>query len=135
MSGKRWIAALLIGLACSVPAYAEPLSGPAARLDAPLEAMLERGELLSGVVTEQDVALLFAHLKAALLAASTGREAPSVDELNRRAEEIGREFKARGMLAGLLLLNALEARARQLLRDGPPRPSLPPVRPYTPIQY
>ena len=132
MHVRRWMAALLIGLASAVTASAEPLSGPAARLDAQLEAMLERGELLSGVVTDQDVVLLFAHLKAALLAASTGREAPSADEINRRAEEIGRELKARGMLAGLLLLNALEARARELLRDPPPRPLAPPVRPYPP---
>ena len=135
MNGKRWMAALLIALAWAVPACAEPpLSGPAARLDAQLEALLERGELLSGVVTEQDIALLFAHLKAALLAAATGREAPPADELNRRAEEIGRELKARGTLAGLLLLNAIEARTRQLMREAPPRPLPPPVRAYTPVR-
>ena len=134
MRSRNWMAGMLIGLAWSVAGHAEPLSGPGARMDAQLEAMLERGELLAGVLTEQDVALLFAHLKAALLAAATGREAPSADELNKRAEAIGRELKARGMLAGLLLLNAIEAHARQLMRDAPPRPVLPPVRPFTPVQ-
>jgi hypothetical protein len=113
---------------------AEPLSGPAARLDAQLEAMLERGELLSGVVTEQDVVLVFAHLRAVLLAASTGGEPPSAEEIHRRAEAIGRELKARGMVAGLLVLNALEARIRERMRETPRRPELPPVRPFAPNQ-
>ena len=124
-----WSAAILAGLACSGPCVAEPLSAPAARLDAQIEAMLERGDLLKGVVTEQDVALLFAHLRATLLAASTGGEAPSAEELNRRFEAIGRELRARGMLAGLILLNVLEAQARQLVREAPARPAPPPARP------
>ena len=125
----RWTAVILTGLACTGPCLAEPLSGPAARLDAQIEAMLERGELLRGVVTEQDVALLFSHLRAVLLAASSGGEAPSAAEINRRAEAIGRELKARGMLAGLLLLTALEAQARELVREAPARPVPPPARP------
>ena len=125
----RWAAAILTGLACTGPCLAEPLSGPAARLDAQIEAMLERGELLRGVVTEQDVALLFSHLRAVLLAASTGGEAPSAAEINRRAEAIGRELKARGMLAGLLLLTALEAQAREWVREAPARAVPPPARP------
>jgi hypothetical protein len=125
----RWAAVILTGLACTGPCRAEPLSAPAARLDAQIEAMLERGELLKGVVTEQDVALLFAHLRAVLLATSTGGETPSAAELNRRLEAIGRELKARGMLAGLLLLTALEAQARELVREPPARPVMPPVRP------
>ena len=125
----RWVATILIGFACSAPSQAEPLSGPAARLDAQIEAMLERGELLRGVVTEQDVALLFSHLRAVLLAASAGGAAPSADEINRRAEAIGKELRARGMLAGLLLLTALEAQARELVREAPARPVPPPARP------
>lgn len=124
---RHWIAGLLLGLACAAPCAAgEPLSGPAARLDAQLEAMLERGELLRGIVTEQDVALLFEHLRAALLAGYAGGEAPSAAEIHRRAEAIRRELQARGMLAGLLLLNAIEERARQLVREAQPRP---PARP------
>jgi hypothetical protein len=129
MRNGRWLATILIGFACSGPCLAEPLSGPAARLDAQIEAMLERGELLRGVVTEQDVALLFSHLRAVLLAASTGGVAPSADEINRRAEAIGKELKARGMLAGLLLLTALEAQAREWVREAPARPVPPPARP------
>ncbi len=125
MRSAHWVATTIMVLACSAPCLAEPLSGPAARLDAQLEAMLERGELLKGVVTEQDVALLFEHLRAVLSAASTGGEPPSADEIRRRAEAIRRELKARGMLAGLLLLNALEERARQAVRDNPPRAGSP----------
>ena len=127
------VATILMALACSAPCGAEPLSGPAARLDAQLEAM-ERGDLLRGLVSEQDVSLVFAHLRAVLLAASTGGEPPSAEEIHRRAEAIGRELKARGMLAGLLLLNAIEARVRERMRETPGRPELPPVRPFAPNQ-
>ncbi len=125
----RGAVTVTIALACSAPGLAEPLSGPAARLDAQIESMIEGRELLRGVVTEQDVALLFAHLRAALLAASTGGEPPSAEEIRRRAEAIRRELKARGMLAGLQLLNVLEERARQMVREAPSRPVLPPARP------
>ena len=130
MRTANFLVTIAMAAACSAPCAAqEPLSGPAARLDAQLEAMFERGELLRGVVTEQDVALLFAHLRAMLLARSTGSTPPSAEELNRRAEVIGRELKARGMLAGLLMLTALEERARQLVREAPPPPGSPPARP------
>ena len=129
MRHVRWAAVILTGLACTGPCLAEPLSAPAARLDAQIDAMLERGELLRGVVTEQDVALLFSHLRSVLLAASTGGAAPSPDEISRRAEAIGKELKARGMLAGLLLLTALEAQAREWVREAPARPVMPPARP------
>jgi hypothetical protein len=132
MRRTHWLAAILVAAACAGPCLAEPLSPPAARLEAQLEA-LERGELLRGLVTEQDVTLLFDHLRAALLASATGGKAPPADELNRRAEAIGRELKARGWLAGLLLLNALESHARELAREAPRRP--PPVRPDVPMPY
>jgi hypothetical protein len=124
-----WITIVLLGLACSVPSHAQQLSGPAARLDAQLEAMFERGEWLKGVVTEEDVSLLFAHLRAVLLATSTGAPPPVASvELNRRLEAIGKELKGRGMLVGLLLLNSMEAQAKELVREAPAR-SVPPARP------
>jgi hypothetical protein len=128
------MAVLALLVLAAPPALADPLSGPAARLDAEIDAMVERGDLLAGVVTEQDVGLLFEHLRAALIAAAAGREPPPATRLNRRAEEIARELKARGLLGGLLLLEAAEARARQWLRENPSRrPALPPQRSYTPV--
>jgi hypothetical protein len=93
-------------------------------------------ELLRGAIRESDVSLLLDYLRAAALAATEGREPPPPPrELERRAEELGNELKARGTLAALLLLSALEGKAKTLLREGapPPRQALPPVVPYTPI--
>jgi hypothetical protein len=39
----------------------------------------------------------------------------------------------RGALTVLLLLKALEAEAKQMLREPAPRRSLPPVTPFTPV--
>jgi hypothetical protein len=75
------------------------------------------------VVRDEDVSLLFAHLRTALLAASEGREAPVPEELNRRAEAIGAELRARGLLTGLLFLTAFEAFARQTVRDALANPA------------
>src|SRR5262245_23455520 len=83
-----------------------------------VEPMLDPKVLLQGVVREEDLALLFAHLRAALLASYQGRDAPAPEELNRRMEAISGELKTRGALAGLLLLTAFETAARQALREA-----------------
>ncbi len=114
MSARPWIAMALLGLACAAPVHAGEKPDPYARI----EALLNPGVLLQGVVREQDVSLLFAHLRAALLAAYEGRDAPPPEELNRRVEAIAAELKTRGTLAGLLLLTAFEAAARQALREA-----------------
>jgi hypothetical protein len=111
---RTLIASGAFGLALAVPAQAGEKPDSFARI----EALLNPRVLLQGVVREEDVSLLFAHLRAALLAASEGREAPPPDELNRRAEAIGAELKTRGTLAGLLFLTAFEAAARQAVREA-----------------
>jgi hypothetical protein len=93
-------------------------------------------QLLQGVVREGDVSLFLDYLRAAMLAAAEGREPPPPPkELERRAEELSSELKARGTLAALLLLSALEEKTKALLREGAPpsRQALPPVVPYVPI--
>jgi len=106
----------VLGLALAAPAQAGDKDRPDPFVQ--IEALLNSKFLLQGVLREEDVALLFAHVRAALLAASEGREPPSSEELNRRAEAIGAEMKARGTLAGLLLLTAFEAAARQAVREA-----------------
>jgi hypothetical protein len=118
MTTRGWIAIALLGAACAAPAQAGEKPDPFAQV----EALLNPGVLLQGVVREEDVTLLFAHLRAALLAAREGREAPAPEELNRRMEAIAAEMKTRGTLAGLLLLTAFEATARQALREALPAP-------------
>ena len=94
---------------------------PVLRVDPALDPRI----LLHGVVRDEDLALLFAHVRASLLAAAEGRQPPPTDELNRRMEAIGGELRARGMFAGLLMLSAFESAARQALREALAAP--PPV--------
>ena len=105
-------AVLILGLAA--PAGAGERPDPFAQLD----PLLNPAILLQGVVREEDISLLFAHLRTALIASYQGREAPAPEELNRRLEAIGGELKARGALAGLAFLTAFEAAARQALQDA-----------------
>ena len=104
-----------LGLALAAPAQAEQkTTDPFAQLD----ALMRSGALVRGVVREEDVTLLFDHLRATILAASQGREAPPPPEaLGRRGEEIATEVKVRGTAASLLMLNAFEAVAGQVVRD------------------
>ena len=102
-----------LALALAVPSHAADKPDPFAQLD----TLLSSGALFQGLVREDDVSLLFTHLREALAAAYAGRQAPPTDELNRRVEVLAGELKARGTLAGLLLLNAFEAAAREAVRD------------------
>lgn len=125
------IVTIVLTLACSAPAVAHE-----DRTRDPMTA-LEPGRLTQGSLRESDIALLLDYLRAAILAAAEGREpAPPPEELERRAQELSEELKARGTLAALLVLDALEKQARALMREGAPpsrRNTLPPTVPYTPV--
>lgn len=110
---RRILCAAFLSAALIAPAHAEG-NDPFAQL----ETLLDPKVLLKSVIREDDVSLLFAHLRAALLAAAEGRQAPVPEALNQRAEAIGNELKLRGALAGLLLLTAFEAAARQAVREA-----------------
>jgi hypothetical protein len=127
MRVRTLIVAGILGLAVALPAHAAEQDA-AAEYEALLEQMMTPQAWLGGRVTESDVELLFAYLKASLAAASQGREVPVPEELKRRAEAIGRGFQNHGMFTGLLLLHALEARAQQAVREAQPdhEPSTPP---------
>jgi hypothetical protein len=106
----------LLAAALAAPAHAQ--QQPKADPFAQLEALLNSGALVRGVVREEDVTLLFDHIRASILAASQGREAPPPPEaIARRGEEIGTELKVRGTAASLILLNAFETVTRQVVRD------------------
>jgi hypothetical protein len=107
------VALALIAGIVTAPASAGERTQPLPQIESTLDPRL----LLQGVVREEDLALLFAHLRAALLASYQGREGPSAEDLNRRMEVIGSELRARGMIAGMLLLATLEAAARQAVRE------------------
>ena len=115
------ISAMVLMLGLAAPASAEDRADPFAGV----ETLLDPKVLLQGVLREEDVSLLIAQLRAALLASYQGREAPAAEDLNRRLEAIGGEMKAHGAVAGLVLLTAFEAAARQALREAL---ALPPPR-------
>jgi len=73
MKLRRLISALVSGMALSVSAHAaerDPFSGP--------ESLLTPQVLLGGLVNEKDVSLLFAHLRASMLATAVGQEPPPI---------------------------------------------------------
>ena len=109
----------LAALLSAAPARAQTPPDLISPFDAALiESLISPRSLLGEVVTERDLDLFFAHLKASMLAASSGTEPPvPSDELKQRAEAIGKTLRTRGTLAALVLLEALEASARQRLRE------------------
>ena len=115
----RLMAVMALGLALTAPAQAEQKTDPFAQL----EALMNSGVLFRGVIRDEDVTLLFDHIRAVLKASTEGGELPPPEALNQRAEEIAMELRARGSIAGMLLLNALETAARQALREAFPPPT------------
>ena len=113
-----WLVALA-GLVAAAPVRAQTPPDIISPFDAALiESLISPRALVGEVVTERDLDLLFAHLKASILAAAAGAEPPAPPaELAQRADAIGRALRMRGSLAALVLLDALEAGARQRLRE------------------
>jgi hypothetical protein len=113
MKLQKLITALALGATLTAPALADqrdPLAG--------LEPLLTPQALFGGLVTESDVALLFAHVRAAMLAAAEGREPPPPPEaLNRRIETAGEELRVRGTFIGLALSLAMERVVRDAVRE------------------
>lgn len=117
MNLPRQIAALVLGAAISAPlssplyaAERDPLAG--------LEGLLTPQVLMGGLVSENDVSLLFVHLRASMLATAEGREPPVMPEaLIRRMDAAGSELQVRGTLIGLVLSQVLERAARDAVRD------------------
>src|SRR5262249_20718592 len=124
-----WLSMALAGLIAAAPARAGGPPDLISPFDAQLvESLISPRALLGDVVTERDLARLLAHVRAAILAAAAGAAPPPVPaELNQRAEVIGKALRARGTVAALVLLDALEASARQRLRELPKQPPLPPA--------
>lgn len=121
MKAHRLIPALAMALAMSAQVQADdrgPLAG--------IEPLLDPKVLFGGLVTEGDISMLFAHLRASMLAASEGREPPSLPQaLSRRFETAGDDLRIRGTLLGLVLSQTLE----RALRDALRQPGFPAVNP------
>lgn len=99
-------------------------------------ARLEPQLLFGGMIRDSDVTLLFDYLRQSMAAAARGDQPPPQEELRRRAEALGHDLRTRGALAALMLLNALEASAREALCEPAPRarPLPPPTVPFVPVR-
>ena len=75
--------------------------------------------LFKGIIREDDISMLFKHLRESMAASARGEQAPEPsDAFNRRAEVVQREMAARdGVLMGIML-SAFEAAAQQIVREG-----------------
>ena len=121
----RFIAAGLLGVALAAPVGAQA-KDPLAEFEARLRE-LEPQRWIGRSVNEADVKKFFDWMRASVLAAAQGREAPPPPEdLRQKAETLSRELAVQGALTGLALLDALEESARRALREAQqPAPPLP----------
>jgi len=74
--------------------------------------------LFKGIIREDDVTLLFQHLRESMAAAARGEEAQESAAVKRRTEAIQREVAARASVVAGALLSALESAAKQMVREG-----------------
>ena len=74
--------------------------------------------LFKGIIREDDVSLLFRHLRESMAASARGEEAQPSEAMQRRTEQIQREVAARGSVLVGVLLSAFEQAARQAAREG-----------------
>lgn len=112
---KRRLLALALGGMLSSALHAQEPVAP---------AFSEPQQLLGGVVSEDDVGLLFEHLRESMRAASEGREPPPMPEsLVRRLESAGGELRLRGLDAAMLLTRFVEHAVRGAVRELAPPPS------------
>lgn len=116
---QRTLLILMLGATLSATAQAaEPV--PPARAAMPPELRL----LLGGLVSEDDVSLLFAHLRATMAATAEGRQPPPFPEaLGRRLEVAGNELQLRGLIAGMALTHFVERAVRDAVRELAPPPA------------
>ncbi len=89
-----------------------------------IEVSPELRMLLGGLVTEADVAQLFAHLRASMRATAEGRQPPPFPEaLGKRLEAAGGELQVRGLVAGMVLTQFVERAVRDAVRELAPPPA------------
>jgi len=112
MKLRHLICVAVTGLTLSLPVAAtEP--DPFDTLD----ALMNPEVLFRDVIREDDVSLLFKHVRESIAASARGEEAPNSEEFNKRTETIGREMAVRGSVLLGVLLNAFEAKAKQVIRE------------------
>lgn len=74
--------------------------------------------LFKGIIREDDVTLLFRHLRESMAASARGEEAQPSEAMQRRTDQIQREIAVRGSVLVSMLLTAFEQAAKQAVREG-----------------
>jgi hypothetical protein len=116
---------LMVMLMLSAAAQAAEPVAPVQPTPPPrVEVSPELRMLLGGVVTDNDVSQLFAHLRASMRATAEGRPPPPFPEaLGKRLELAGGELQVRGLIAGMALTQFVERAVRDAVRELAPPPA------------
>jgi hypothetical protein len=112
MKLRYLLGAVAAGVALNAPVFAQSRD-PFAVLEA-----IGPETLFKGVIREDDVSLLFKHIREHMAASARGEEAKTSEAMNRRTEEIQREMAVRGAVLMGVLLSAFEQAAKQAVREG-----------------
>lgn len=107
--------AVILGVATSLSAAAQSRD-PFDAFNA-LESIKPEA-LFKGIIREDDVSLLFRHLRESMAASARGEEAQPSEAMKRRSEQIQRDVAARGSVLAGVLLSAFEEAVRQAVREG-----------------
>ena len=112
MNIRNLVGAAVAGLALSLPVAAND-KDPFEKIES-----INPEVLFKGIIREDDVSLLFQHMRESMAAAARGEEPKESAALNRRAEQIQREIAVRGSVLVGVLLSAFESAAKQAVREG-----------------
>ena len=112
MNIRVWIGAALASAAISLPATAQ-VKDPFDRLEA-----INPEVWVKGIIREDDVSLLFQHLRESMAASARGEELRESEAMKRRSEEIQREIAVRGRVLAGVLLTVFESAAKQMIREA-----------------
>ena len=111
----------LLGVAVASLALGSVLSSPvSAQMRDPFEKLeaISPEVLFKGLIREDDVTLLFQHIRESMAATARGEAAVPSEAMARRGAQIQREVAARGGVLMGVLLSAFEQAAKQMVRDG-----------------
>lgn len=112
MKLRYLLGAVAAGVALNAPVFAQSRD-PFAVLEA-----IGPETLFKGVIREDDVSLLFKHIREQMAASARGEDVKPSDAMIRRTEEIQREIAMRGTVLMGVLLSVFEQAARQAVREG-----------------
>ena len=116
MGIRYFLGAAVLCLAVNLPANAQvstPENSPFEKLET-----IAPEVLFKGLIREDDVSLLFQHLRESMAASTRGEEALPGEAMKRRSEQIQRDVAARGSVLLGVLLTAFESAAKQIVREG-----------------